>query len=155
MAATKLKEFLDANGVKYVTIHHSVAYTAQEVAASAHVRGKEMAKTVVVRLDGNLAVAVVPAAQKVDVRRLKDAAGANVAEIAAEQDFRASFPECDLGAMPPFGNLYGVPVYVDARLAEDQEIAFNACSHTEVMRLAFKDFERLVKPTVVPLTFAR
>jgi Ala-tRNA(Pro) deacylase len=155
MAATKLKEFLDANGVKYVTIHHSVAYTAQEVAASAHVRGREMAKTVVVRLDGNLAMAVVPAAQKVDVRRLKEVAGATAAEIAAEQDFRASFPECDLGAMPPFGNLYGVPVYVDARLAEDQEIAFNACSHTEVMRLAFKDFERLVRPKIVPLTFAR
>ncbi len=155
MAATKLKEFLDANGVKYVTIHHSVAYTAQEVAASAHVRGKEMAKTVVVRLDGNLAMVVVPAAQKVDVRRLKEVAGAQAAEIAAEQDFRVSFPECDLGAMPPFGNLYGVPVYVDTRLAEDQEIAFNACSHTEVMRLAFKDFERLVRPKIVPLTFAR
>lgn len=155
MPATKLKDFLDANGVKYVTIHHSVAYTAQEVAASAHVRGKEMAKTVVVRLDGNLAMAVVPAAQKVDVRRLKEAAGAAAAEIAAEQDFRTSFPECDLGAMPPFGNLYGIPVYVDTRLAEDEEIAFNACSHTEVMRLAFKDFERLAQPTIVPLTFAR
>ena len=155
MAATKLKEFLDANGVKYVTIHHSVAYTAQEVAASAHVRGKEMAKTVVVRIDGNVAMAVVPAAQKVDVRRLKEAAGAEVVEIAAEQDFRTTFPECDLGAMPPFGNLYGVPVYVDVRLAEDQEIAFNACSHTEVMRLAYDDFARLVKPKIVPLTFAR
>jgi Ala-tRNA(Pro) deacylase len=155
MPATKLKEFLDANRVKYVTIHHSVAYTAQEVAAAAHVRGKEMAKTVVVRLDGKLAMAVVPAAQKVDVRRLKETAGATSAEIAAEQDFRTSFPECDLGAMPPFGNLYGVPVYVDARLAEDEEIAFNACSHTEVMRLPFKDFERLVHPKIAPLTFAR
>jgi Ala-tRNA(Pro) deacylase len=154
MPATKLKEFLDANRVKYVTIHHSVAYTAQEVAAAAHVRGKEMAKTVVVRLDGKLAMAVVPAAQKVDVRRLKETAGATAAEIAAEQDFRTSFPECDLGAMPPFGNLYGVPVYVDARLAEDEEIAFNACSHTEVMRLSFKDFERLVHPKIAQLTFA-
>jgi Ala-tRNA(Pro) deacylase len=155
MPATKLKEFLDANRVKYVTIHHSVAYTAQEVAAAAHVRGKEMAKTVVVRLDGKLALAVVPAAQKVDVRRLKETAGATAAEIAAEQDFRTSFPECDLGAMPPFGNLYGVPVYVDAHLAEDEEIAFNACSHTEVMRLSFKDFERLAHPKIAPLTFAR
>lgn len=155
MPATKLKEFLDANGVKYVTIHHSVAYTAQEVAASAHVRGKDMAKTVVVRVDGNLAMAVVPAAQKVDVRRLKEVTGAKSAEIAAEQDFRGTFPECDLGAMPPFGNLYGVAVYVDPRLAEDEEIAFNACSHTELMRLSYKDFERLVKPKIVPLTFAR
>ncbi len=155
MPATKLKEFLDANGVKYVTIHHSVAYTAQEVAASAHVRGKDMAKTVVVRVDGNLAMAVVPAALKVDVRRLKEATGAKSAEIAAEQDFRNTFPECDLGAMPPFGNLYGMTVYVDPRLAADEEIAFNACSHTELMRLSFKDYERLVTPKVVPLTFAR
>ena len=155
MPAAKLKEFLDAQGVKYVTIRHSVAYTAQEVAASAHVRGKEMAKTVVVKLDGALAMAVVPAAQKVDVRRLKDAAGAKVAEIAAEEDFRSTFPECDLGAMPPFGNLYGVPVYLDSRLAEDVEISFNACSHTELMRLSYRDYERLVKPKVVPLTFAR
>ena len=155
MPATKLKEFLDANGVKYVTIHHSVAYTAQEVAASAHVRGSDMAKTVMVRLDGSLAMAVVPAAQKVDVRRLKEATGAKSVEIAAEQDFRSTFPECDLGAMPPFGNLYGMTVYVDPQLAADEEIAFNACSHTELMRLSYKDYERLVKPKVVALTFAR
>ncbi len=155
MPATKLREFLDANGVKYVTLHHSVAYTAQEVAASAHVRGKDMAKTVVVKVDGALAMAVVPAAQKVDVRRLKEATGAKIVEIAGEPDFRSAFPECDLGAMPPFGNLYGVAVYVDPQLAADEEIAFNACSHTELMRLAYKDFERLVKPKLVPLTFAR
>jgi len=155
MPATKLREFLDAHGVKYVTIRHSVAYTAQEVAASAHIRGKEMAKTVVVKLDGQLALAVVPAAQKVDVRRLKEATGAKKAEIAAEEDFRSTFPECDLGAMPPFGNLYGLTVYVDPQLAEDEEIAFNACSHTELMRLPYKDFQKLVQPKVVPLTFAR
>lgn len=155
MPATKLREFLDAHGVKYVTIRHSVAYTAQEVAASAHIRGKEMAKTVVVKLDGQLALAVVPAAQKVDIRRLKEATGVKKAEIAVEEDFRGTFPECDLGAMPPFGNLYGLTVYVDPQLAEDEEIAFNACSHTELMRLPYKDFQRLVQPKVVPLTFAR
>lgn len=155
MPATKLREFLDTHGVKYVTIRHSVAYTAQEVAASAHIRGKEMAKTVVVKLDGQLALAVVPAAQKVDIRRLKEATGVKKAEIAVEEDFRGTFPECDLGAMPPFGNLYGLTVYVDPQLAEDEEIAFNACSHTELMRLPYKDFQRLVQPKVVPLTFAR
>jgi Ala-tRNA(Pro) deacylase len=152
MPAAKLKEFLDAQGVKYVTIRHSVAYTAQEVAASAHVRGKEMAKTVV---KPTARSPWPPPVARVDVRRLKDAAGVKVAEIAAEEDFRSAFPECDLGAMPPFGNLYGVPVYLDSRLAEDQEISFNACSHTELMRLSYQDFERLVKPKVVPLTFAR
>jgi Ala-tRNA(Pro) deacylase len=155
MPATKLKEFLDSHGVKYVTIRHSVAYTAQEIAASAHIRGKEMAKTVVVKLDGTLALVVVPAAQKVDVRRLKEATGAKKAEIAVEEDFRSAFPECDLGAMPPFGNLYGVVVYVDPQLAEDEEIVFNACSHTELIRLPYKDFQKLVQPKVVPLTFAR
>jgi Ala-tRNA(Pro) deacylase len=155
MPLTRLKEFLDANGVKYVTIRHSVAYTAQEVAASAHVRGKEMAKTVMVKVDGRLAMAVVPAAQKVDVGKLRDATGAKVVAIAAEQDFGGAFAECELGAMPPFGNLYGMDVYADAQLAQDDEIAFNACSHTELMRLPYRDFERLVKPKVAWLTFGR
>lgn len=154
MSATRLREFLDENGVKYEEIRHRAAYTAQEVAASAHVPGRDMAKTVVVKVDGRLALAIVPAAERVDVIRLKDAAHAASVTIAVEQDFRTAFPECELGAMPPFGNLYGVPVYVDAHLAEDERIAFNAGSHTEVMRLAYKDFEKLVHPTVVPLTVA-
>lgn len=153
MPAAKLKQFLDAHGVKYVTIAHSVAYTAQEIAASAHVRGKEMAKTVVVKVDGRLAMAVVPATLKVDLARLAAAAGAKTAEIATEQEFQHAFPECEVGAMPPFGNLYGVDVYVDRRLAEDEEIVFNAGSHVELIRLKYADFERLVKPKAcAPLT---
>jgi Ala-tRNA(Pro) deacylase len=151
MSATRLREFLDENGVTYEEIRHRAAFTAQEVAASTHVPGKDMAKTVVVKLDGRLAMAVVPADERVDVIRLKDAAHAANVTIALEQDFLAAFPECELGAMPPFGNLYGVPVYVDTHLAEDDRIAFNAGSHTEVMRLAYKDFERLVHPKVAPL----
>jgi len=152
MPAQKLKAFLDANRVKYVTITHSTAYTAQEIAASAHVRGKEMAKTVIVRIDGKLAMAVLPAAQKVDIPRLREAAGAKSVEIASEQDFRGAFPECELGAMPPFGNLYGMDVYVAPRLTQDEEIVFNAGSHTELIRLLYKDFERLVKPKIVSLS---
>ncbi|MCL4812646.1 MAG: YbaK/EbsC family protein [Vicinamibacteraceae bacterium] len=151
MSATRLREYLDEHGITYEEIHHRPAYTAQEVAASTHVPGKDMAKTVVVKVDGRLALAVLPAAERVDVVRLKDIAHASNVTIALEQDFRAAFPECELGAMPPFGNLYGVPVYVDTHLAEDDRIAFNAGTHTDVMRVAYKDFEKLVHPTVAPL----
>ena len=146
MPAAKLREFLDANGVKYVTIRHSLAYTAQEVAASAHVRGKDMAKTVIVKVDGQLAMAVVPASQRVDLVRLRDVAGAKTVEVATEQEFCDAFPGCEVGAMPPFGHLYGMNVFVDQRLAADEEIAFNAGSHTELIRLSYPDFERLAKP---------
>jgi Ala-tRNA(Pro) deacylase len=151
MPAAKLKEFLDAQGVKYVSIRHSTAYTAQEIAASAHVRGREMAKTVIVRLDGRLAMAVLPASPKVDVQRLRDAVGAKNVEIVGEQDFRDAFPGCEVGAMPPFGNLYGMEVYVDPRLSADEEIAFNAGTHTELIRMSYRDFERLTQPKVVTL----
>jgi Ala-tRNA(Pro) deacylase len=151
MPAKKLKEFLDASGVKYVTIRHSIAFTAQEIAASAHVSGKEMAKTVVVQIDGGLVMAVLPAADKVDVNRLRNAIGAGTARIASEEDFREAFPECELGAMPPFGNLYGMEVFVDERLAEDEEIAFNAGTHMELIRMPYRDFERLVHPKIMKL----
>ncbi len=148
MPARKLKEFLDSQGVKYVSITHSRAYTAQEVAASAHIRGKEFAKTVMVKLDGKMAMAVLPATRRVDLDALKQASGAQRAELATEQEFQYMFPECETGAMPPFGNLYGMEVYADASLSEDEEIAFNAGSHIEVIRMAYKDFERLVQPKI-------
>lgn len=151
MPAAKLKEFLDSHGVRYVSISHSVVYTAQEIASSAHVRGKEMAKTVIVRIDGKLAMAVLPASPKVDVNLLKEATGAHHVKIATEDDFREAFPGCELGAMPPFGNLYGMDVYVDPRLAMDKEIAFNAGTHRELIRMTYADFERLVRPKVVAL----
>jgi len=151
MPLERLKQFLDANAVKYVTVKHSPAYTAQEVAALAHVSGKEWAKTVMVKLDGKMAMAVVPASCRVIFDLLKDAAGARAAELATEQEFRDLCPGCEVGAMPPFGNLFGMDVYVDEGLAADPEIAFNAGSHTEMVRLPFADFVRLVKPKVVRL----
>ncbi len=149
MPVKKLKDFLDKTKTKYVSIKHSPTYTAQEIAASAHIPGKELAKTVMVKLDGKLAMAVLPASFRVDLNRLKDAAGVGVVEIANEQDFKNLFPECELGAMPPFGNLYDMDVYVAQSLTEDEEIAFNAGSHTELIKLAYKDFEKLVAPKVV------
>jgi Ala-tRNA(Pro) deacylase len=148
MPARALQTFLDSHQVKYVTIRHSPAFTAQEIAASAHIPGKQLAKTVMVKLDDNLAMAVLPASDKVDFERLKAAAGAHTVALANEQDFQDRFPECEVGAMPPFGNLYGLDVWVAARLAEDEEIAFNAGDHTELMRMAYRDFDRLVQPKV-------
>lgn len=148
MPLRKLREFLDRHGVKYVAISHSRAYTAQEIAASSHTPGRELAKTVMVKLDGTMAMAVLPASMQVDFDQLRETTGADRVELADEAEFENLFPQCETGAMPPFGNLYGLNVYVAEALTEDEEIAFNAGSHTELVRLAYADFERLVKPRV-------
>ncbi|MBZ5704309.1 MAG: YbaK/EbsC family protein [Acidobacteriia bacterium] len=155
MPLIRLREFLDSHNVKYVVISHSLAYTAQGVAALAHIPGKELAKTVVVKIDGTLAMAVVPASYQVDLARLKAAAGAETVELASERDFKDRFPDCETGAMPPFGNLYGMDVYADETLAQDKEIAFNAGSHWELVRMAWDDVERLVKPRIIKLAVGR
>jgi Ala-tRNA(Pro) deacylase len=152
MPVKKLKEFLNKERIKYVSIIHSTAYTAQEVAASAHITGKELAKTVIVLLDGEMAMAVLPANRKIVSQDLREVTGADQVKFASEEEFKQNFPDCETGAMPPFGNLYGMAVYAAASLAENAEIAFNAGSHTEVIKLAYKDFERLVKPKVVSFT---
>jgi Ala-tRNA(Pro) deacylase len=152
MPLETLTTFLDSNAVKYVTMKHSPAYTAQELAALAHVPGKDWAKTVMVKLDGKMAMAVVPASSRVVFDLLREASGAKAAELATEQEFKDLCPGCEVGAMPPFGNLFGMAVFVDEALAEDVEIAFNAGTHTEVVRLPFADFERLAKPKVVRLS---
>jgi len=151
MPAKQLKEFLDASGVRFVSVPHDKAYTAQGVAKSAHIPGREVAKTVVVKVDGRLAMAVVPAPQAVHVDRLRKATGAVSVELAREADFQGDFPGCELGAMPPFGNLYHMDVFVDPRLADDEEITFNAGTHSEAVRMRFADFERLVRPRLVTL----
>jgi len=148
MPVRKLREFLDAEGVKHVTVQHSAAFTAQEVAASAHVPGGALAKTVIVNLDGKPAMVVLPASRHVDMGALKDVAAAETAELATEEEFQGLFPDCELGAMPPFGNLYEMAVYSDESLSEDEEIAFNAGTHKELVKLAYKDYERLVNPKV-------
>lgn len=147
MPGSRLREFLDKEHVKYVTIGHSPAFTAQEVAASAHIPGKQLAKSVVVRIDGEMALVVMPASENIELDRLKAAIGAGEVDIASEDEFKDLFPDCETGAMPPFGNLYGVKVFVSQDLREDEEIAFNAGSHSELVKLAYSDFERLVHPT--------
>ena len=151
MTVANVKEFLKANGVSHIVIPHPLAFTATSVAGAAHIPGKEMAKTVVVNLDGRPALAVLPADRKVDLERLRRATGATTIELTNEREFTADFPGCEVGAMPPFGNLYGLEVFVDPHLAADPEIAFNAGTHTELIRMAYKDFERLVKPKLVAM----
>ena len=146
MPSKKLKAFLDENKIKYVSIQHSSAYTAQEIAAIAHIPGKDLAKTVIIKIDGKMAMAVLPASYKVSFDNLKDTLGAKEVRLAYEQEFIDKFPDCEAGAMPPFGNLYGMNVFVAESLAEDEEIAFNACNHTELIKMSFSDFEKLVKP---------
>lgn len=152
MPSKKLKEFLDSHNVRYVTISHSPAYTAQQIAESAHIPGKELAKTVIVKIGDKLAMAVVPASLNVNLRHLQEAIGSGQIDLASETEFKDLFPDCEVGAMPPFGNLYDMEVYVAEQLTEDDTIAFNAGSHTELVRLSYKDYEKLVAPRVVTLT---
>ncbi len=154
MPVRKLKEFLDGHRVKYVTFSHSPAFTAQEVAASAHISGRDLAKTVIIKIDGTMAMAVLPATEKLFCHFLQDATGATRVELATEREFQDRYPECELGAMPPFGNLYGMDVYVSDRLADHEEISFNAGTHTELMKLPYDDFERLVNPHVLALAYS-
>ena len=155
MPLSKLREFLDANNIKYLVISHSLAYTAQGIAALAHIPGKELAKTVMVLIDGRLTMAVVPASSRVDLFKLKKYLSADTIELADENQFRGQFPDCETGAMPPFGNLYGMDVFADQSLAQDKEIAFNAGTHRELVRMSFDDFRQLVKPVILPLAAAK
>lgn len=152
MPVDRLRQYLEENHVKYVTMSHSPAFTAQEIAASAHVPGKELAKTVMVKLDGKMAMVVLPAPDKVSANRLKELSGAKEVELASKREFADLFPKCEVGAMPPFGNLWDMPTFADSHLREDEYIAFNAGTHTELVRLSYADFERLVRPTVAEIS---
>ena len=155
MQLSSLKEYLDKHNVKYVVISHSPAYTAQGIAALAHIPGKELAKTVIIKRDGELVMAVLPALFHVDLGLFKQVTKAEALELASEKEFKDQFPECETGAMPPFGNLYGIDVFADESLAKDREIAFNAGSHRELIRLGWGDFERLVKPKIISFVAQR
>jgi Ala-tRNA(Pro) deacylase len=152
MTTDILKDFLDRQHVKYQTIPHTRTYTAQQTAQSAHIPARHFAKTVMVWIDGKLAMAVLPASQKLDLELLKQGANAQEARLALESEFEMRFPGCEAGAMPPFGNLYGLEVFIEKALVADGRIAFNSGSHTELMSMTYRDFDRLVRPRVVNLT---
>lgn len=149
MALASLLNYLDENNVGYVTLYHSPAYTAQGIAGLAHIPGQELAKTVIVLLDGKLVMAVLPANYHVDLMLLKKWAKAKTVELASEEEFQGRFAGCETGAMPPFGNIFGIPVYAERSLEKDKEIAFNAGTHRELIRMRWEDYKRLVQPTMM------
>jgi len=151
MPEQQLKQYLDEQGVRYEVLSHAPAFTSQEVAAEAHVPGRQFAKTVAIRIDDRLALAVLPATDQVDLEALKASVGAQTVDLASEEEFADRFPGCELGAMPPFGNLYDMEVFVSPRLARADAIAFNAGTHSEAVKLAYADFARLVQPVEVRL----
>jgi Ala-tRNA(Pro) deacylase len=149
MPSKKLKDYLDKFEVPYKTITHSQAFTAQKIAASTHIRGKNMIKTVMVMINGQPAMALLPASYQVDFSLLKEITGEGNVRLASEDEFKGMFPDCEPGAMPPFGNLYNIEVFAAKVLTEDDEIAFNAGNHSEVIQMHYRDFERLVHPKVM------
>lgn len=153
MPSRKLKEFLDSNKIRYVSITHSSAYTAMEIAALAHIPGKDLAKTVMIKINGHMAMVVLPATHMIKMDLLKKVVENENIRLATEQEFKDKFPDCEVGAMPPFGNLYNMEVYASNSLKEDEEIVFNAGTHTELIKLSYKDFENLVKPKVAEISY--
>jgi len=142
----KLRAFLASSKIRYTVARHPVAYTAQEIAAAQHVPGRQLAKSVLVKTDRGPTLAVLPAVHLIDLKKLKTVLGAKQLTIAKEADIKQQFPDIEVGAMSPFGNLYGVAVVVDRGLGEAEEIVFNGGSHTETIKLRYRDFASLVKP---------
>jgi Ala-tRNA(Pro) deacylase len=151
MAISKLTDYLDENGKKYVIVKHSEAFTAQEVAASAHIPGKDMVKTVIVKADGDMKMVILPSTHDVDFNSIREALDAEEVELASEEEFESLFPDSELGAMPPFGNFYDMDTLVAESLTDDDIIAFNAGNHREVIKMAYSDYEELVQPDILPL----
>jgi Ala-tRNA(Pro) deacylase len=149
-----LEAHLREHRVPFQVHHHPQAYSAQRVAQAEHVSGKMMAKVVIAFADGKVVMIALPAPRKVSLTKAAEATGAQEVRLAHEDEFAATFPDCEVGAMPPFGNLYGIPVYVDAELAEDETIVFNAGTHQDTIYMKYADFERLVKPAQVSLSAA-
>lgn len=155
MILERLTEFLDGQHIKYVHIRHSPAYTAREVAVSAHLPFREVAKTVVLSVGEKHILAILPATEMVDLNILRALLANPSVRLTSESEFNTLFPECEVGAMPPFGNLLGMEVIVSPSLAENEDIAFNAGSHRDVIKMGFADFERHVRPKVLPFSTAR
>lgn len=148
----RLKTYLEENRIDYQILYHPRVYTAQEVAAAQHISGKELAKVVMIKVDNELAMIVIPASCMLDMDKLKGVFRGKRTKLALEEEFQRLFPDCEIGAMPPFGNLYDLQVYVDRALAEQPHIVFQAGSHVETISMAYSDFANLVKPEVVDFT---
>jgi len=151
----RLKEVLDRAKISYEVYNHPRAFTAQEIAATQHITGRAMAKVVMLNVDGSFIMAVLPSNRMVSFEKVKVGLRVREASLATEEQFAVLFPECEIGAMPPFGNLFGLPVFVDPALERYEAIFFNAGNHLQTVRLKYRDFKTLVKPETVTLTEAR
>jgi len=149
MPQKRILSFLKENNVPFTMTHHPKAYTAQRIAASAHIKGKIMSKTIVVKIDGRFALAVLPANDRISLTKFAKQVHVKKVELATEEEFRQLFPDCETGGMPPFGNLYGLKTYVAFDLSKNEEIAFNACNHIDVITMRFEDYNRMVEPIIV------
>ena len=150
MLEKKIKEFLDQNNVKYILMLHSIAFTAPEIAEASHISGKQFAKVVIITSQNKLTMVLLPANKYLDVEKLSQQIGEPI-EIAKESQFKNLFGDCETGAMPPFGKLYGMNVYIDKELTQQSHLIFNAGTHHELMQLAFSDFDKLEHPTIISL----
>jgi len=147
----KLRVFLDENHAEYTHTVHSLAYTAREVAAAEHLPAREVAKAVVIHGDEGYHMLVLPASKLVDFQEVRLALGLSHARMVPETELNRLFPDCELGAMPPIGNLYGIQVYLDSGLASEDMITFNGGTHRDVVHMTTREFRRLVRPTIVSL----
>lgn len=147
----KIQSFLNEHKIAYEMIHHRRDYTSQETAADTHTKGKEFAKTVVLFVDNDYCMAVLPAIYQVDMEKVKRQTEAHEVALATEHEIERICPDCEIGAMPPFGKLYNLPVFVDRNLTEDHLITFNAGTHEDAIRMLYHDFEKLARPKVIDL----
>jgi len=148
-------DYLKKNSVRYEVIEHTPAFTAHEAAVASHVPDKDLAKILIVQTDDKYCMVVMPADHRLDEHLLGKAIKAKHLHLAEEEDLKPLFPDCELGAMPPFGNLYALPVYIDKSLTNDDEIVFNACSHSKSIRLKMNDYLGLVKPVIAEFSRSR
>jgi len=148
----RLRQLLDSSHVPYELHQHARADTATTVAAADHVPCREMAKVVLLRAGSHYLMAVVPASRRLDLERARDAVEAPGLELASESELAKIFPDCETGAMPPFGDLFGIPLWVDDALGRESETVFNAGNHRETVHMAYADFVRLAKPSFGALT---
>ncbi len=152
MPSKRVKSLLDNAGVSYEMMEHDTAFTSLEVAAATHVKARELAKAVMLKSSGHTVMAVIPATCKINFDLAESFLKSQDVSLAAEEEFSPLFPDCERGAMPPFGELYGVDVIADEKLAKDREIVFNAGTHHEIMRMSFEDWKNLVKPRMGSFT---
>src|SRR3990167_1922449 len=155
MPVQQLKEYLDANNVRYVSIEHSLAYTAKEIADRIKIKGDQMAKTVMINLDGTMSMVVLPSTCRIRWDRFTKAMGTELVELLSEDEFKDHFPQCEVGAMPPFGNLYDIPTYIYEGFSDESEIAFRAGTHHEVIKMSLREYLRLEHPMTLSEGFAK